>query len=228
MGQGILSGNPPIEVTLRRSAQARRLVLRVSRLDGRVTLTLPTHVSDRKAMDFARSREGWLRATLSDLPRTEPVGIGTRLPVLGEDLTLVPGASRAPRRDGDHLLVPSGRTAAATAAWLKALARDRLVAASDRHAAALGRRYSALRLRDTRSRWGSCSSTGALMYSWRLVMAPEEVLDYVAAHEVAHLAHMDHSPAFWSIVAELCPQHARHRRWLRDEGGALHRFVFSD
>jgi predicted metal-dependent hydrolase len=228
MGREILSGNPPIEVALRRSARARRLVLRVSRLDGRVTLTLPAHVTDRKAMEFARSREDWLRAALSDLPQVDTVGPGTCLPVLGDELTLVPGRVRAPRREGDALVVPAGRPAAATAAWLRALARERLVAASDRHAAALGRRYSSLRLRDTRSRWGSCSSTGALMYSWRLVMAPHAVLDYVAAHEVAHLAHMDHSPAFWAVVAELCPQHAHHRRWLREKGGALHRFVFCD
>jgi predicted metal-dependent hydrolase len=228
MGLSILSGNPPIEVTLRRSARARRITLRVSRLDGRVTLTLPPHVSERKAMDFARTRESWLRAALSDLPMGERVGIGTRLPVAGEDLTLAAARVRSPRREGEVLLVPEGRPAAATAAWLRALARDRLAEASDRHAARLGRGYSALRLRDTRSRWGSCSAEGVLMYSWRLVMAPEAVLDYVAAHEVAHLARMDHSPAFWEIVARLCPDHARHRRWLREEGGALHRFSFAD
>lgn len=228
MGQTILAGDPPIEVTLKRSARARRLVLRVSRLDGRVTLTLPDHVPDRKAVEFARTREGWLRAALSNLPQAEGVGPGTRLPVLGQMLTLAPARVRAPRREGDHLVVPEGRPAAATAAWLKALARDRLAEASDRHAARLGRGYSALRLRDTRSRWGSCSSEGVLMYSWRLVMAPEAVLDYVAAHEVAHLARMDHSPAFWEIVARLCPDHARHRRWLREHGGALHRFTFAD
>lgn len=204
------------------------MVLRVSRLDGRVTLTLPAHLSDRKAMEFAKTREGWLRAALSDLPQVETVGPGTRLPVLGVDLTLVPGRGRAPMREGDMLVVPEGRPAAATAAWLKAIARERLAAASDRHAAAVGRSYTSLRLRDTRSRWGSCSSSGALMYSWRLAMAPEDVLDYVAAHEVAHLVRMDHSPAFWAVVAELCPQHERCRRWLREKGGALHRFSFAD
>lgn len=228
MGQAILAGNPPIEVTLRRSARARRLVLRVSRLDGRVTLTLPVHVSERKALDFARTREEWLRAALSDLSPAEAVGLGTRLPVLGEEVTLAPGGGRGPRRAGNLLQVPPGRPGPAAAAFLKALARDRLAEASDRHAARLGRPYAALRLRDTRSRWGSCSSQGVLMYSWRLAMAPAPVLDYVAAHEVAHLAHMDHSPAFWEVVAHLCPDHARHRRWLRENGGALHRFTFAD
>ncbi len=228
MGQSILSGNPPIELILRRSARARRIVLRVSRLDGRVTLTLPAHVSETKAMEFARTREGWLRSALSEVSGTERVGPGTSLPVLGGTLVLSEEPGRAARRDGELLHVPPGRAGPAAAAFLKALARDRLAAASDRHAATLGLSYSALRLRDTRSRWGSCSSEGVLMYSWRLVMAPEAVLDYVAAHEVAHLARMDHSPAFWKIVAGLCPEHARHRRWLRTQGGALHRFVFTD
>jgi predicted metal-dependent hydrolase len=117
---------------------------------------------------------------------------------------------------------------AAVAGVLKALARDRLTEASDRHAAALGRRYTRLTLRDTRSRWGSCSSAGALMYSWRLILAPPEVLDYVAAHEVAHLAQMNHSPAFWAEVARLCPSYPTHRTWLRRSGDTLHRYRFSD
>jgi predicted metal-dependent hydrolase len=91
-------------------------------------------------------------------------------------------------------------------------------AACDRHAAALGRQPRALSLRDTRSRWGSCTHDGRLMFSWRLAMAPPEVLDYVAAHEVAHLAHMDHSPAFWAATARLMPDYARHRAWLRAHG----------
>lgn len=228
MGQAILAGNPPIELILRRSARARRIVLRVSRLDGRVTLTLPAHVTETKAMEFARTRETWLRSALSEVSGAETVGLGTALPVLGGTLVLAGGAGRAARREGTVLQVPPGRAGPAAAAWLKALARDRLAEASDRHAATLGRSYTALRLRDTRSRWGSCSSDRVLMYSWRLVMAPEAVLDYVAAHEVAHLARMDHSAAFWEIVAGLCPDHARHRRWLRTQGGGLHRFVFTD
>jgi predicted metal-dependent hydrolase len=106
------------------------------------------------------------------------------------------------------------------------LARDRLAAACDRHAQRLGRRPAALVLRDTRSRWGSCSAQGVLMFSWRLAMAPPAVLDYVAAHEVAHLAEMNHSRAFWATVARLLPDHAAPRAWLRAEGGALHRWRF--
>jgi predicted metal-dependent hydrolase len=86
----------------------------------------------------------------------------------------------------------------------------------------IGRPYSRITLRDTRSRWGSCTADGALMYSWRLAMAPPAVLDYVAAHEVAHLAQMNHSPAFWAVVARLVPGHAAPRRWLKLHGQTLH------
>ena len=115
-----------------------------------------------------------------------------------------------------------------TAAWLRVLAGTRLRAACDRHAARLGRSWRALVLRDTRSRWGSCTHDGRLMFSWRLAMAPPEVLDYVAAHEVAHLAHMDHSPRFWATVETLLPDHAPQRAWLKMQGGALMMWRFHD
>ena len=107
-------------------------------------------------------------------------------------------------------------------------ARDVLATACDAYAARLGRPYAGLTLRDTRSRWGSCSSAGRLMFSWRLILAPPEVLRYVAAHEVAHLAQMNHSPAFWAEVTRIHGPYAAERKWLRTEGNALHRFRFGD
>ncbi|MEL7205889.1 MAG: SprT family zinc-dependent metalloprotease, partial [Pseudomonadota bacterium] len=130
----------------------------------------------------------------------------------------------------DRIEVPGSadRVGTRVATWLKLLARDRLIEASDRYAAELGRPYTRLSLRDTRSRWGSCSAQGRLMYSWRLILAPPEALDYVAAHEVAHLQEMNHSPAFWSIVADLCPDYETQRLWLRHEGTSLHRYRFGN
>jgi predicted metal-dependent hydrolase len=92
----------------------------------------------------------------------------------------------------------------------------------------VGRSYTSLALRDTRSRWGSCSPDGRLMYSWRLIMAPPQVLDYVAAHEVAHLVELNHSPAYWRVVTGICPDWKRHRDWLRTHGSSLHRLRFQD
>ena len=228
MGRAVLAGNPPIEIALRRSARARRLSLRVSRLDGRVTLLMPAWLPEDEALAFAAARETWLRQALADVPGEIPVAPGIALPVEGNPLPVVAGPGRAARLAEGRLAVPAARPGPAAAAWLRHLARDRLSAAADRHAVALGRAYARLSLRDTRSRWGSCSATGALMFSWRLAMAPAAVLDYVAAHEVAHLAHMDHSPAFWAAVARLCPDHALHRTWLRHHGAELHRYRFAD
>jgi predicted metal-dependent hydrolase len=101
-----------------------------------------------------------------------------------------------------------------------------LVQASDHYAAKIGRRVTRVTLRDTRSRWGSCTAEGALMYSWRLIMAPPEVLRYVAAHEVAHLVEMNHSNRFWAVVEGLYPGWQTQRAWLRSHGGALHGLRF--
>ena len=230
MGTHVLQGDPPIEVSLRRSARARRLSLRVSRLDGRVTLTLPRHARDSQGLAFLEERRDWLHHQLAGIAPPALPAAGVLFPVEGTPLRLIEGSGRSIRIDGDALIVPGAPETlpARLRGWLKARARTRLAEASDRHAETLGLGYSRLTLRDTRSRWGSCSSDGALMYSWRLVMAPAEVLDYVAAHEVAHLAEMNHSPAFWAVVERLHPGWRRQRRWLTEEGEGLMRWRFGD
>ena len=230
MGQITLPGNPPIAVVLRRSAQARRLSLRLSQIDGRVTLTMPRRLPEREALGFLREKEAWLRGHPEAPGGDVAVGLGAVLPVEGVARLLKPGQGRAVTLGTDAIEVPGAaeRVPARVQGWLRTLARDRLAEASDRHAAALGRPYTKLTLRDTRSRWGSCTADGALMYSWRLVLAPPEVLDYVAAHEVAHLAEMNHSGAFWAVVERLYGDWRPARNWLRDEGGGLHRYRFSD
>lgn len=228
MGRHVTIGNPPIEVELRRSARAKRLSLRVSRLDGRVTLTMPQRAAEREGLAFLAERETWLRGHVSAVSPVRPVVIGGTVLVDGVDVPLQAGdGARAVLRDG-VLYAPKAATARRVEAFLKLRARDRLAAASDRYAAAVGRPYSKLSLRDTRSRWGSCSSKGVLMYSWRLVMAPPAVLDYVAAHECAHLVEMNHSSAFWNVVARIMPDYDVHRRWLRANGDLLHRVSFDD
>ena len=230
MGHHVLPGNPPVALILRRSARARRISLRVSGIDGRVTLTLPRGVAERQALQFAEEKADWLRKQLSQRPDEVFVGLGAELPVGGHPMRIVSGSGRAVRAEEGTLHVPGTPEAvpARLRAWLKARARDRLAEASDRYADALGRRYTRLTLRDTRSRWGSCSHNGGLMYSWRLILAPDDVLDYVAAHEVAHLAEMNHSRAFWDIVDRLKPGYDGPRRWLRDNGSSLHRYRFDD
>ena len=224
----ILEGDRPVEIVLRRSSRSRRLSLRVSSLDGRVTLTLPNSAPLAEARAFLAEREDWVRRALAGIPEAHRVSPGTLLPFLGRMVRLETRRGRRVRLEADILHVPPARPARAAAGFMKAQARDLLAAASDRHAAMIGGRYSELALRDTRSRWGSCSADGRLMYSWRLAMAPREVLDYVAAHEVAHLVRMDHTSAFWQVVEGLCPEWRRQREWLRREGPHLHRYRFED
>ena len=218
-----------IPVRLRRSARARRMVLRVPRDGGDPVLTLPPRVSEAEGRAFAESRLVWLRRTRAALPPPQLVAPGSALPVEGRALTVTPHALRVAQVQGDRLLVPQNRPAGpVAAAFLKHLAHDRLRHACARHATALGRDFRAISLRDTRSRWGSCTADGRLMFSWRLAMAPPEVLDYVAAHEVAHLAHMDHSPRFWAAVERLMPGYRPRRDWLRRHGGDLTLWQFRD
>lgn len=226
MAEHSLPGSPPVPLILRRSGRARRITLRISRLDGRVTLTLPRGVAEAEALDFARSKETWIRDHLDDRPVDCAVGIGGTLPVEGVLLPVVAVPGRRVRIEDGRLGVPGGAAGTRLQAWLKELARDRLTAAADRYAAALGKPYVQITLRDTRSRWGSCTSDGRLMFSWRLIMAPPRVLDYVAAHEVAHLREMNHSSAFWTLVERIHGPFAEPRAWLRREGETLHRFRF--
>lgn len=228
MDQAILDGDPPVSVVLRRSARSRRLSLRVSRLDGRVTLSLPPRASEKAAMAFLREKENWIRDNLEGVPQDRFAQIGETVPFLGAELKIVASTGRTARVEGDALCVPSAghMVGARIEAFFKLQAKMQLRAASDKYARALGTDYGRLTIRDTRSRWGSCTSDGNLMYSWRLVMAPIEVLDYVAAHEVAHRLEMNHSDRFWAHVARICPDYAAHRDWLRTDGQALHAWRF--
>ncbi|MEL7104395.1 MAG: SprT family zinc-dependent metalloprotease [Pseudomonadota bacterium] len=219
MAEMVLPGDPAVAVVVRTSSRARRLSLRVSRLDGRVTLTMPSHIPVETARAFAYERADWVKRQLRDVAGPVAVGDGTLLPLEGVPTRVVLGRAAAP---GEI----AAKTAPALAGILKACARDRLADAVDHYTGLLGRKSTALTLRDTRSRWGSCSSRGRLMFSWRLIMAPPDVLDYVAAHEVAHLRHMDHSHAFWGTVEGLMPDYADHRDWLRAHGTDLHRYSF--
>jgi len=193
---------------------------------------MPARAREGDALAFLRGHEGWLRETLEGMPdaAVQPVGLGSVIPVEGRMLCLAPGGGRGIRVEGDQLLVPGNPTSAGprVVAWLKVLARDRLARASTHYAGLTGRSYSSLALRDTRSRWGSCSPDGRLMYSWRLIMAPASVLNYVAAHEVAHLVELNHSAAYWAVVGRIYPGWKVERDWLHTHGQALHRLCFQD
>jgi predicted metal-dependent hydrolase len=225
MTQYQIPGEPPIPLLLRRSARARRISLRVSQLDGRVTLTLPARLPEAEALDFAREKEAWIRKHLSKRPPVWTLEDGAQLPIEGTLRTLRLSDDKGIHLGPDALTLPRDKPGSQLQRYLKALARDRFAEATDHYARKLGKHPSRITLRDTRSRWGSCSSQGALMFSWRLILAPTDVLRYVAAHEVAHLKEMNHSSAFWGQVERLFGSHESQRKWLRTRGPELHRYI---
>ena len=181
-------------------------------------------------MEFVREKESWLRQQQSHHVPSVKIEIGETLPILGQDRLICTGQGRRVVMDEARIYVPGD---AATAprrllGHLKQIARSELATASDIYAAKLGKPYARLSIRDTRSRWGSCSSEAGLMYSWRLIMAPPSVLNYVAAHEVAHLSEMNHSSDFWQLVQNLYGDFEDSRAWLRESGHELHRYQFGD
>jgi predicted metal-dependent hydrolase len=221
-------GLPGVTVHLRTSARARRMTLRVGRADGRVTLTLPRRLARGEAAVFVAQQADWIARQIAATPSPRPVRVGGTVPLRGWDVPVVAGGGRAARLTEGAVAVPDDdRAGPRVAGLLRGLARDALAEAVARHALAARRVPGRLTLRDTRSRWGSCTSRGDLMFSWRLIMAPEAVLDYVAAHEVAHLIHMDHSPRFWAELEGLLPGHAPQRAWLRRNGAGLQAVDFS-
>lgn len=220
-----------LAVALKRHAKARRMTLRQSRDGEHFVLTVPRRHSRKAAEAFLNASAGWMKKTRARFPAIMPAADGGRILLRGEHYTIaatgklrglvsVDGAMREIAVPG----APSHLKRRLTE-WLKREAEKDLRAASQRYAAAMNVTVKRLGVRDQKSRWGSCSADGVLSYSWRLVMAPPVVLDYVAAHEVAHLREMNHGPRFWRLVLSHCAGARAARTWLRQHGRSLHRMV---
>jgi len=218
----------PVAVRLRPSSRARRLTLRVDPGREEAVVTHPPGVPRAELEAFLARQSGWLRRALDARPSQVAVAPGALLPVDGVEVEIATGRCRAPRLGDGALVVAPGRPAGPQVSrWLRARARRRLGALAADYAAKLGRTPAAVAVRDTRSRWGSCSSAGRLSFSWRLAMAPPDIQAYVAAHEAAHLVEMNHSDRYWALLDGLMPGHQAHRAWLRLHGRALHRYDFA-
>jgi len=218
-------------VELRRHARARRYTLRVQAATRTVVLTMPLRGALREARTFAERNGGWIAARLKRLPQAIPFADGLELPLRGEPHVIVHRASRGTvwteTGDAGALLCVAGNPehlARRMRDFLKREAKRELEAASRRHAALLGVSIRRVSVRDQTSRWGSCTAAGVLSYSWRLILSPPYVLDYLAAHEVAHLVEMNHSRRFWRVVERICPDWRRAKAWLDAHGNALHRY----
>ncbi len=220
-------------VRLRRHPQARRYTLRIQTATREVILTIPPRGTLKDAREFAQKHGGWIAARLGRLPEAAPFAHGIVLPLRG----VAHRIAHRPRMrgtvwteadgDGEPLLCVAGREphiGRRIGDFLRREAKRDLEAASRRFAADLGLAIQRIVVRDQSSRWGSCSTTGVLSFSWRLILAPGDVLNYLAAHEVAHLIEMNHSAKFWRLVQRLCPDHERAKAWLDAHGGDLHRY----
>ena len=225
--------NGHFEVTVRRHPRARRYTLRVRERDRSVVMTIPPRGSLRQARDFAERNAGWIAARVKKIPEGVPFADGATIPLRGVPHAIAhrPKARGAVwtevNADGTALLCVAGSAqhiARRVRDFLKREAKRDLTEATKRHAAALDVAIQKIGVRDTLSRWGSCSSDGVLSYSWRLIFAPTFVLDYLAAHEVAHCRELNHSARFWRIVDQLTPERRRAEAWLKAHGNSLHRY----
>jgi len=216
-----------VELSVKLNPRARRLIVKVHPTTGEVMVIAPTKRALDRAVDFARGESDWIARQLAQVPARVVLALGAHIPFHGQDhvilraeegpLTVDTGVIRVPGR-AEH-------TPRRMLDFLKKQAKRELEQKSFDYAARLGIKPKRITVRDTASRWGSCSSTRSLSFSWRLILAPEFVLDYVVAHEVAHMKEMNHGASFWRIVGTLIGDVMPAQDWLRQHGSALHRYA---
>jgi len=217
-----------LEVRVRLNPRARRMIVKVNPATGEVSVTAPTRRGVSAALDFARGEREWIAGQLAKAPGPVPLATGAVIPFQGHPHEIC-AATRglAPVWAEGGVIWVRGDAAHAPRRVLDFLKREARKALETRvleHAGRLGVKPSRITVRDTASRWGSCSTARALSFSWRLILAPAFVLDYVVAHEVAHLREMNHSPRFWAHVRGLVPELETPQAWLRANGRDLQRY----
>lgn len=229
----LLVKGKPLPLQVRENARAKRLTLRLRPEGGeKIVLTLPLFWSKKQVLGFLEQSKPWIEKNLhKHIAREVPklaYEEGMVLPILGKQYELRHKSSRSCSFwwGDDYLLIhaPAEKFESLVQASLQNMVRQFLQERTIHYANQLGKPVNRIALRDTRSRWGSCSATGNISYSWRLIFAPEPVADYVCAHEAAHLAELNHSPQFWQIVGGFCPDYKKLRQWLRQNGKTLFQY----
>ena len=226
--QTIDIGNRRVVLRFKRNGRAKRMVLRLDTKSHDLVMTLPKRTSLADALRFAQSSSAWILRTLDK--RVKPVAIahGATIMFRGENLKLdCEGSSRGLVSMSSGVIHVPGNPLHVERRlkdYFKKQALAEITEASRRYAGVMETKFSRITIRDQKTRWGSCSASGALSYSWRLILAPSFVLDYVAAHEVAHLREMNHGPRFWRLVLTHCSQSRAAKEWLKKHGRELHRY----
>lgn len=221
-------GGRDLTVPVRRDRRARRITIHVDAAIGGARVVMPVYVAMADAEAAILEHERWVLDRLDALPPRVPFADGAVIPLRGQDHRIrhVAGRRGVVTRDEGAILVPGDaeHLSRRVADWLKREARRAISPLALEKAAVVERRVRQVSIRDQRSRWGSCAATGRLSFSWRLILAPDAVLDYVVAHEVAHLVEMNHSSDFWDVVDRLTPHARSGKRWLNANGQSLHRY----
>lgn len=221
-------GEEMLPLVIRRHQRAKRICLRYNPTNHAISLTLPRHTRVSDGLIFLMQKSEWLVETLHDMPSKKQIKPGVVIPLLGKRVRIKhdPEMKRGWMIRDDTLFVSGERDAFSenVTIALRKIASQTLTTLALRYGAMIGRRINRVTVRDTRSRWGSCSSTARLSFSYRLIFAPKEVMEYVVAHEVAHLRHMNHSQAFWNCVESICPDYEAAKDWLKLHGKDLYRF----
>ena len=217
-----------VEVTMRLNPRARRLIVKVHPSTGEISVIAPSQRALDRALDFAQGEAPWISRQLARVPQKVALVPGARIPFLGREHEIVKTERGPVKHDADGAVIQvGGRDEHAPRRlldFLKREARRVLDERSRAHAARIDAKLRRVSVRDTASRWGSCSANKSISYCWRLILAPDFVLDYVVAHEVAHLREMNHGPRFWKLVRSLVPDIETPQAWLKKHGTALHRY----
>ncbi len=219
------------DLVLKVNPRAKRMALRVDMKAKKVNLVLPKRASFRNAYKFALEHKYWIRKKIDEFPETIHYQDGVTLSILGEDIPIQVDYDPSYKKTDLHiengvLSVQTNKEdpSARIKRFIIAYAKERLSALAHEKAEMAGKTIAKIDVKDTSSRWGSCSSDRKLCFSWRLIFAPYDAFDYVVAHEVAHLTHMDHSPAFWNHCTDLCKDYTRGKTWMKRHSGELVRY----
>lgn len=216
------------DLHLKINPRAKRMALRVDAKARKVNLVLPKRASMRGAYQFALEHKYWIRQKIEEFPEIIPFTHGQIIPILGEDTKIEVSFDKALKKTDIQLIQnkiivttnkkdPSSRIKR----FIIQHAKEELSSLAHEKAKIAGKKITKIDVKDTSSRWGSCSSDGKLSFSWRLIFAPFEAFDYVVAHEVAHLTHMDHSPAFWNHCTDLSEDYSIGKTWMKRHSGDL-------
>lgn len=218
-------------VTVKRSKRAKRVALRLDPVERVINLVVPEKMPLHKAYYFAQNHEDWVKETLNKLPDVIPFSHGQKLTVFGDEITINVLQNPDKKRikitvENEHLNIITYHDDYQNRikTYLKKTAKAGLSDIASEKAALIEKHISSISVRDTKSRWGSCSADGAISFSWRLIFAPYDAIDYVVAHEVAHLQHMDHSKDFWNLCEKLCLNYSAGKNWMKQHGNELMRY----